>query len=199
IDRRWAGEIALADGVREEAPGVVSAFQEAGIEVVLVTGDTAAAARRVAGEVGIERLHAGVLPGEKQGIVREEQQGGAVVAMVGDGINDAPALAAADTGIAIGSGADAAKESGDLVLVRSDLRDLLRAWRLARATLARVRLNLGWAFLYNLLGMPVAAGVFAGAGVTLRPEYAGLAMALSSVSVVMSSLLLRRKEGRIFR
>ena len=154
--------------------------------------------KKIAAEVGIETVIAEVPPGEKQAVIARAQEEGAVVAMVGDGLNDAPALARADVGLAIGAGADAAKESGGMVLVRSDLRDLLAARRLARATMKKVRSNLVWAFLYNLIGLPVAAGAFASMGVVLRPEFAGLAMALSSVSVVTNSLLLRRSEARIF-
>ncbi|MEE8143376.1 MAG: heavy metal translocating P-type ATPase [Planctomycetota bacterium] len=198
IDGRFAGEIRLQDEVRPEARGVIEEFQKRGVKVSMVTGDSPAAAKRIAEELGIESVHSGVLPGQKKSIVTGEQRRGGPVAMVGDGINDAPALAAADVGIAIGSGTDAAKETGELVLVRADLRDLLRAWRLSRATLAKVRQNLGWAFIYNVIGIPVAAGALSGFGITLRPELAGLAMALSSVSVVTNSLLLRRKESQIF-
>jgi len=199
IDGTHAGTLLWRDTPREEARQVVAALRAEGIEPILLTGDRRGAAERIAAEVGISTVEAEVRPGEKQERIRAAQEGGRVVAMVGDGINDAPALARADVGIAIGAGADAAKESGGIVLVRSELGDLLRAHRLARATLRKVRGNLVWAFLYNLLGLPVAAGAFAAQGLTLRPELAGLAMAMSSVSVVTNSLLLRRQEARIFR
>ncbi len=198
IDGAFAGVLHFADSPRAEAKEVIAELRADGLEPILLTGDRRGPAEEIARAVGIARVEAEVRPGEKQDRVRAAQAGGAVVAMVGDGINDAPALAAADAGIAIGAGADAAKESGGLVLVRSDLRDLVRARRLARATLAKIRQNLGWAFVYNLLGLPIAGGAFATLGVVLRPEYAGLAMALSSVSVVGNSLLLRRREGTIF-
>ena len=198
IDGRYAGTLHWIDAPRADAPAVIAALHDAGLETVLLTGDRRGAAERVARAIGIDRVEAEVRPGEKQDRVAAAQASGASVAMVGDGINDAPALARADVGIAIGAGADAAKESGGIVLVRSELGDLLRAHRLARATLRKVRGNLGWAFIYNLLGLPIAAGVLAGQGVVLRPEIAGLAMAMSSVSVVINSLLLRRQEGRIF-
>jgi len=198
IDGAYAGALHLADEPREEARAVIEELRTGGLAPALVTGDRRAAAAAVASAVGIERVIAEVRPGAKRDLVRAEQARGAIVAMVGDGINDAPALATAEAGIAIGAGADAAKESGGLVLVRSDLRDLARARRLARATLGKIRGNLAWAFVYNLVGLPVAAGALAPVGVELRPELAGLAMALSSVSVVGNSLLLRRSEGKIF-
>ena len=185
----------LSDRVRPESSSVISDLRELGLTPVLLTGDRLAVAERVAREVGIEEVRAEVLPGQKHEAIERARVNGTVVAMVGDGINDGPALAAADVGIAVGSGTDVAKESGDVVLMGGSLRSVVDATRLARATFARVKLNLGWAFLYNVLGIPVAAGVFAGVGVTLRPEFAGLAMALSSVSVVVSSLALRWGRG----
>jgi Cu+-exporting ATPase len=141
----------------------------------------------------VDSFEAGVLPDRKQQIVRDYQDRGYYVGMVGDGINDAPALARADIGIAIGSGADVAKETGDVILVRNDLMDVVRAIRLGRATLAKVRQNLFWAMFYNILGIPLAAGaLYYPLGLTLKPEFAGLAMAFSSVSVVTNSLLLKR-------
>ena len=141
----------------------------------------------------MDSFEAGVLPDRKQQIVRDYQERGYSVGMVGDGINDAPALARADIGIAIGSGADVAKETGDVILVRNDLMDVVRAIRLGRATLAKVRQNLFWAMFYNILGIPLAAGaLYYPLGLTLKPEFAGLAMAFSSVSVVTNSLLLKR-------
>jgi Cu+-exporting ATPase len=147
----------------------------------------------VAKKIGIEHVEAEVVPEEKLNVVRRYQQNTGFVGMVGDGINDAPALAQADIGIAIGSGTDVAKETGDLILVKDDLRDIERGIRLGRFTLCKIKQNLFWAFFYNTLGIPVAAGVLYPAfGIYLRPEYAGLAMAFSSVSVVLNSLLLRR-------
>ena len=198
IDGVYAGSLSFTDTPRAEAAEVCETLRNDRLTPVLLTGDRQGAAEKIAAEVGIETVIAEVPPGEKQAVIARAQEEGAVVAMVGDGLNDAPALARADVGLAIGAGADAAKESGGMVLVRSDLRDLLAARRLARATMKKVRSNLVWAFLYNLIGLPVAAGAFASMGVVLRPEFAGLAMALSSVSVVTNSLLLRRSEARIF-
>lgn len=202
VDETFTGWIELFDEPRPEAREVLDALRESGIETTLLTGDRRPAAERIARQLGIQHIEAEVLPGEKQTRVRDAKKSGTddetIVTMVGDGLNDAPALAAADVGVALGSGTDAAKEAGDIVLVRADLRDLVRAHRLSRATLQRIRQNLGWAFVYNLIGIPIAAGIFTPWGFTLRPEHAGLAMALSSVSVVTNSLLLRRKEAAIF-
>ncbi|MEM7167743.1 MAG: heavy metal translocating P-type ATPase [Planctomycetota bacterium] len=201
----WLGSIELRDRPRPGAAAVIADLRRAGVTPILLTGDRAGAAHGTADAVGIPAsdVHAELLPGDKLQHVERCAAHGATTAVVGDGINDAPALAAADVGIAIGSGTDVAKETGAIVLVRSDLRDLLRARTLSAATLQRIRQNLGWAFIYNILALPIAAGVFApdlvGAwGFSLRPEYAALAMALSSVSVVTNSLLLRRKEAGIF-
>lgn len=215
VDRAFAGWIELEDQPRPEAAGALASLRQAGVQLTVLTGDRRPAAERLARALSISSIEAEVLPGEKQRRIRDAQQvaaqnaatknpakagtgEAATVVMVGDGLNDAPALAAADVGVALGSGTDAAKEAGDIVLVRTDLRDLVRAFRLSRATLRKVRQNLGWAFIYNLIGIPIAAGVFTPWGWTLRPEHAGLAMALSSVSVVTNSLLLRRQEKRIF-
>ncbi len=198
IEGQYQGTLFWTDAPRTEAGEVVAELRNQGLEVTLLSGDRREVAESIGRRVGIEQVVAEVLPGEKCTKIEEARRAGRTVVMVGDGINDAPALATAQVGIAIGAGADAAKESGAIVLVRSDLRDLLRAQRLARATLGKIRGNLVWAFLYNLIGLPVAAGTFAFAGITLQPEFAGLAMALSSVSVVVNSLLLRRKEDEIF-
>jgi Cu+-exporting ATPase len=164
----------------------------------MITGDRLAAARAVAGQLGLDEVEAEVLPGDKQAVVRRYQEQGLFTGMVGDGINDAPALAQADIGIAIGSGTDVAKETGDLVLVKGDIRDVERGIRLGRRTLAKIRQNLFWAFFYNVVGIPVAAGVLYPAfGIVLKPELAGLAMALSSVSVVTNSLLLKRAARQL--
>ncbi|MCA8962876.1 MAG: HAD-IC family P-type ATPase, partial [Planctomycetes bacterium] len=195
------GTIALRDGLRPGARRALDALRDLGLKLVLLTGDRRSAAEPIAAELGIGKVHAEVFPGGKQDLVRAARQKappGELVAMVGDGINDGPALAEADVGIAMGTGTDVAKETGDLVLMHGDLDDLVSAVRLARATFRRVKQNLAWAFIYNVCGIPIAAGLFAGWGVSLRPEFAGLAMALSSVSVVTSSLLLRRQESEIF-
>ncbi len=192
-DGQLLGVLALADTLKDYVPETIQRIRALGIQTVMVTGDRLAAARTIAAEAGIEEVEAEVLPGDKQQVVRRYQQQGLFVGMVGDGINDAPALAAADIGIAIGSGSDVAKETGDLILVKGDIRDVERGIRLGRKTLSKIKQNLFWAFFYNVVGIPVAAGLLYPAfGIALKPEYAGLAMAFSSVSVVTNSLLLNR-------
>lgn len=191
-DGQLLGLVGLADAVKPAARETVQRLRQLGLTTVMVTGDRRPAAEAVAAELGIDRVEAEVLPGEKLQLVQRYQAGGTLVGMVGDGINDAPALAQADIGIAIGSGTDVAKETGDIVLVKGDIRDVERSIRLGRKTLGKIKQNLFWAFCYNIVGIPIAAGVFyPSLGLILRPEFAGLAMALSSVSVVTSSLLLR--------
>jgi Cu+-exporting ATPase len=186
VDGTLAGLIGLADWPRPEAPTVVRALRDRGLRVVLLTGDNERTARSIARAVGIDEVRANVLPDQKASVIRALQEEGQTVGMVGDGINDAPALAQADVGIAMGSGTDVALEAGDVVLVRPDLHGILVALELARRTLATIRWNLFWAFAYNTVLIPVAA-----AGL-LNPMLAGLAMALSSVFVVSNSLRLRR-------
>ncbi len=187
------GVLALADTLKDGAAETVRQLRDLGLKTVMITGDRSAAARTVASRVGIDAFEAEVLPQDKQEVVRNYQKQGMFVGMVGDGINDAPALAQADIGIAIGSGTDVAKETGDIILVKSDIRDVVRGIRLGRKTLIKIRQNLFWAFFYNIVGIPVAAGLLYPAfGIVLKPEYAGLAMAFSSVSVVTNSLLLGR-------
>ena len=183
--------IALADRPRPEAQAVVQALRARGLRVVLLTGDNARTAQAVARAVGIDDVRAEVLPDQKATVVGALQDAGQVVAMVGDGINDAPALAQADVGIAMGSGTDVALEAGDVVLVRPDLRGVLAALELAHRTLATIRWNLFWAFAYNTVLIPVAAAGF------LNPMLAGLAMAMSSVFVVSNSLRLRRFQPSV--
>ena len=193
LDERFIGIAAFADLLKESSARAVSELKRLGIATQMITGDHWQVAAAVARGAGVDGFEAEVLPDRKLQVVKEYQARGLFVGMVGDGINDAPALAAADIGIAIGGGADVAKETGDVVLVRNDLMDVVRAIRLGRATLARIRQNLFWALFYNVLGIPVAAGaLYYPFGITLRPEFAGLAMAFSSVSVVINSLLLKR-------
>lgn len=189
------GLIAVQDIPKETAAEAISTLKKRHIETVMITGDTAATAQAIAGQVGIDRVIAGVLPNEKADHVSAlQQQGG--VAFVGDGINDAPALAQATVGIAMGSGTDIAIESGDIVLVNNDPRTVATALQLSRKTFGRIQLNLFWAFIFNTAGIPIAAGVFSGVGLTLNPALAGLAMAFSSVSVVLSSLALNLTKVR---
>jgi Cu+-exporting ATPase len=193
-----AGVSAFTDPPREGSRPAIDELKRLGITTRMVTGDRREAAASVAAQAGVDGFDAELLPGAKLEIVKKLQEEGRRVGMAGDGINDAPALAAADIGIAIGSGTDVAKETGDVVLVRNDLMDVVRAIRLGRATLVTIRQNLFWALFYNVLGIPVAAGaLYFPFGITLKPEFAGLAMALSSVSVVANSLLLKRIAGSL--
>jgi Cu+-exporting ATPase len=198
IDGSVAGVLAIADPVKAEAATAVRQLADEGIEVWLVTGDARATAEAVAVRVGIspERVRAEVLPGDKAAIVEDLQAGGRIVAMVGDGINDAPALARADIGIAIGTGADVAIEAAGVTLVGGDPRGVASAIDLSRATMSIVRENLFWAFAYNVLLIPVAMGALVPIGVTLNPALAAGAMALSSVAVVTNSLRLRSFDAR---
>jgi Cu+-exporting ATPase len=192
------GVVALADTLKDGAADTIARLRNLGLRTVMITGDRREAARAVADAIGVDAVEAEVLPGEKQQVVRRYQEQGYFVGMVGDGINDAPALAQADIGIAIGSGTDVAKETGDIILVKGDIRDVERGIRLGRRTLAKIRQNLFWAFFYNVIGIPVAAGLLYPAfGLVLKPEFAGLAMAFSSVSVVTNSLLLKRYAQKL--
>jgi Cu+-exporting ATPase len=198
VDGQVAGIIAMADTLKEGAAEAIVRLGRLGLQTVMISGDRRPAALAVAGQLGIDAVEAEVLPGDKQAVVRSYQQGGRLVGMVGDGINDAPALAQADIGIAIGSGTDVAKETGEIILVRDDVRDVVRSIELGRMTLAKIKQNLFWAFIYNVIGIPVAAGLLYPAfDLVLKPEFAGLAMAFSSVSVVANSLLLKRSAARI--
>jgi Cu+-exporting ATPase len=185
------GLIAIQDVPKDSSELAIIALKQQGLRTVMITGDNERVAQAIAQKVGIDEVIAGVLPSDKARHVTALQQHGKV-AFVGDGINDAPALAAADLGIAMGSGTDIAIESGGIVLVRNNLGDVVRALTLSQKTFGRIKLNLFWAFIYNVIGIPIAAGVFAGIGIILSPELAGAAMAFSSVSVVVSSLLLNQ-------
>lgn len=185
-DKRLIGFVAVADTLKENAAEVVLALKREGVEVIMLTGDNERTARAIAREAGIDRVIANVLPGQKAKVIKDLQAEGKVTAMVGDGINDSPALAQADIGIAIGSGSDIAKETGGIILVRDDLGDVVKAIRLSRATMRKIKQNLFWAFAYNTVGIPIAAFGL------LNPIVASAAMALSSLSVVTNSALLKR-------
>ena len=192
VDGKLTGSILLADEARPESAEAVQNFQELGLEVVMLTGDQKTSAEAVAEKTGITKIHAGVLPEEKSKIVKQYQARGGHVGMIGDGINDAPALAQSDVGIAMGSGTDVALETADMVLMKNDLRHVADALRLSRATLRNIRQNLFWAFGYNVVGIPIAAGLLVPfGGPALHPMLAAAAMALSSVSVITNSLRLR--------
>ncbi|MBT8911450.1 copper-translocating P-type ATPase [Lactobacillus delbrueckii subsp. bulgaricus] len=188
-DSAVIGLLALQDAPRPEAKAVLSELKSRGIKTVMLTGDNQQLAEKIGRQLGIDQVEAGLLPGEKADRLAKLQEAGPV-AFVGDGINDAPALSLADVGIAMGSGTDVAKEAGGIVLMTSSLTGVLRALDLSKQTFTRIKLNLFWALIYNLIGIPVAAGLFSFIGVSLSPELAALAMAFSSVSVLLSSLML---------
>ena len=191
VDDEVIGLIAIQDSPKPTSTEAIHQLNNLGLETIMLTGDNQTVAEAIGKQVGIQKVIAGVLPNEKATYVKQAQEKGRV-AFVGDGINDAPALTTADVGIAMGSGTDIAIESGEIVLVQNDLRGVVKALAMSRKTFQRIKLNLFWSLIYNVIGIPIAAGVFAGLGLGLSPEFAALAMAFSSVSVVTSSLLLNR-------
>ena len=197
--RKAVAVFAVADAIREESRDAIRALNERGIEVAMLTGDAEAVANAVAKELGIDTVFAGVLPEDKASRVRELQKGGRKVAMVGDGVNDAPALATADIGIAMGAGTDVAVEAGDIVLVRSDPRDIQRIVSLSRATYRKMVQNLWWAAGYNIFAIPLAAGVLAAWGILLTPAFGAVLMSGSTVVVAINAQLLKRAEGAVGR
>jgi len=196
VDGKAAGVIGVADPPKATAKQLIQKLREAGIEAVMITGDNKATAQAIATQLGIERFFAEVLPAEKASYVKKLQEEGKFVAMVGDGINDAPALAQADIGIAIGAGTDVAIQTADIVLMKSDPLDILKAIKLSKATVTKMKQNLFWASIYNVLAIPVAAGVFyPSLGLSIRPEFSALLMSASSIIVATNAVLLKRVEG----
>jgi Cu+-exporting ATPase len=195
LDGRVAGILGVADPIKDSAADAVRRLHDEKLKVVMLTGDNKTTALAVARKLGLDDGRAEVLPEEKGEVVKKLQAGGRVVAMAGDGINDAPALAQADVGIAMGTGTDVAMESAAVTLVRGDLRGIVRLRRLSRSTMWNIRQNLVFAFLYNVLGVPIAAGVlYPIFGILLSPMIASAAMTLSSVSVITNALRLRRVD-----
>lgn len=195
INGKRVGLIALSDTLKDESVLAVRSLQAQGIDVIMLTGDNEGVAKSIAQEAGITTVIAGVLPGEKAGKVRALQAEGKIVAMVGDGINDAPALMQANVGIAMATGTDIAIESAGVTVLHGDLHKIVQAIALSHATIRTVKQNLFWAFIYNVVGIPIAAGLlFPLWGIILNPVFAGLAMAFSSVSVVTNSLRLKTKK-----
>ena len=195
IDGKPAGLIGIADPIKQTTPEAIAQLRAEGLRIVMLTGDSSATAAVIADKLGVDEFEAEVLPDQKLETVRRLQAQGRVIAMAGDGINDAPALAQADVGIAMGTGTDVAMESGGVILVKGDLRGIVRARRLSRAAMRNIRQNLFFAFIYNSLGIPLAAGVlYPFLGVLLSPVIAAAAMSFSSVSVITNSLRLRKAE-----
>ena len=194
LGQKIIGLIAIQDVPKPSSKAAIAELKKRGLKTIMLTGDNPNVAEAIGKEVGIDQVIAGVLPTEKAAEIKKLQDEGRKVAFVGDGINDAPALSTADVGIAMGSGTDIAIESGGIVLVQNDLMGVVRALDISKKTFNRIKLNLFWALIYNTIGIPIAAGLFMGLGLTLSPELAGLAMAFSSVSVVTSSLLLNKTK-----
>jgi Cu+-exporting ATPase len=193
IDGRPAGLLGISDPIKESAPAAVEDLRREGMRVIMLTGDNRTTAEAVARKLKVDEIRAEVLPDQKAAEIKRLQAEGRVVAMAGDGINDAPALAQADVGIAMGTGTDVAMESAGVTLIKGDLRGIVRARRLSRATMSNIRQNLAFAFLYNALGVPIAAGVlYPWFGILLSPMIASLAMTFSSVSVILNALRLRK-------
>ncbi len=196
-DKEIIGIVAVADTIKETSLQAVQALEKMGIAVYMITGDNERTAQAIGKQAGITNILAEVLPEDKSNEIKKLQERGLVVAMVGDGINDAPALAQANLGVAMGSGTDVAMEAGGIVIIKNDLMDVVHAIQLSKETIGKVKQNMFFALFYNVIGIPIAARVFAGIGIILKPELAGLAMAFSSVSVVTNSLLLKRfKPGK---
>ena len=195
VDGAVAGLVSVADPVKETTPAALKALHDLGFRIVMATGDNERTARAVAGRLGIDEIRAEVLPEDKARIIRELQAEGRKVAMAGDGVNDAPALAQADVGIAMGTGADVAIESAGFTLVKGDLNGIVRARKLSLATMRNIRQNLFFALVYNAAGVPVAAGIlYPFLGLLISPMFAAAAMSLSSVSVIGNALRLRRVD-----
>ena len=193
VDGKVIGLLGVADPIKESTPEAIDALHKEGIRIVMLTGDNRITAEAVARKLNIDEVIAEVLPDQKSEVVKKLQREGRIVAMAGDGINDAPALAQAHVGIAMGSGTDVAMESAGITLVKGDLRGIVRARRLSKATMRNIKQNLFWAFIYNTLGGPIAAGVlYPFFGILLSPVFAAAAMSFSSVSVVANSLRLRK-------
>ena len=191
------GAIAVADTVKETTRAAIDQLKKRNIEIYMITGDNRRTAQAIANQTGIYNVLAEVLPEDKANEVKKIQDAGKIVAMVGDGINDAPALAQADLGIAMGGGTDVAMETGGIVIVKNDLRDVVTAIKLSQDTMGKIKQNMFFALFYNVIGIPIAARALAFMGLVLKPELAGLAMALSSISVVSNSLTLRNfQPGR---
>ena len=195
VDNKIAGIVAAADPIKPTAKKAIQRMKDLGLEVAMITGDNKKTAEAIAKELGIDRVFAEVLPEEKAMYVKKLQNEGKFAAMVGDGVNDAPALAQADIGIAIGAGTDVAIETANIVLMKSDPADIIRAIRLSKATVSKMKQNLVWASVYNVLAIPVAAGLlYPSYGITLRPEVSALLMSLSSIIVAVNAVLLKRAE-----
>jgi Cu+-exporting ATPase len=195
IDGRAAGLLGVADPIKPSTPEAIRLLHEAGLRIVMLTGDSRATAQAVAGKLGIDEVEAEVLPAQKSEAIKRLRADGHKVGMAGDGVNDAPALAQADVGIAMGTGTDVAMESAGITLVKGDLRALVRARRLSQATMKNIRQNLFFAFVYNVVGVPIAAGIlYPFFGLLLSPMIASAAMTFSSVSVIGNALRLRKAD-----